>query len=788
MKHDVYFRVDASLMQQLGASLITDNLQALIELIKNSYDADATRVTIIIDAPDRIVIQDNGHGMDEASIERGWLTLSNSLKLEQKRQGILTQKQKRTPLGDNGLGRLSTQRLGNQLKIETVPDESEYCYSVVIDWPSFRAGVELGKVPVEFDQFPRGDRESGTKLIISDLVDPEHWLNLKNEELRVGLASAVSPYSEVMNFNLQAFLNGIEVSPSELVRNIKTAAWQHFDIKFDGEQLVTTGNIKSQPLRRNKEDYDAYFQPDGGEDFLNYLLADKRAVSYKMARSKSTAHFVDFEVTRSFADIVGKRDLGNPGEFSGEVDSFSLETQGTSDVMQGLEALNSAGAARRLIKDLSGIRPYRDGFVIRTDDDWLRLGSGQTSGGSYYGLRPLNTMGYVALSALTNSVIRETTNRQGFVEDRYYLGLFELLQSFIRTTSDVLEVIRRSWLEYVRQKRSQALNLASRDPKVVEEQLNDSFERVADAKGMLTQAARVISDTIADQDQSLFPADTKLKGNISNVREILNQASETLNTVTAREGLTKVLVGEFEALQARLGEVYELVSLGITTEALSHDISVILERLSVETSTIQKHAKSSRLEDIKILRYFEVVRSIVSGLERQISHLDPALKYIREKRDTFALSSLIAESCDYYRDRLEKRSISFEAVVASDFQVSMNKGKLIQVMDNLVLNSEYWVEVSAKQLGTSPSVRVTIERPSIVVDDNGRGIEPAYEDTLFEPFVSAKPKGEGRGLGLFIATQLLELDGCTLRLLSERNMYGRRFRIAVGLEGVEVNA
>jgi hypothetical protein len=68
-------------MQQLGASLTSDDLQCLVELIKNAYDADAVLAKIIIDAPDRIVIEDDGHGMDEETIKRGWLTISNSLKM-----------------------------------------------------------------------------------------------------------------------------------------------------------------------------------------------------------------------------------------------------------------------------------------------------------------------------------------------------------------------------------------------------------------------------------------------------------------------------------------------------------------------------------------------------------------------------------------------------------------------------------------------------------------------------------------------------------------------------------
>src|ERR1700692_1178029 len=92
------FGIHASIVFQLGEDLITDVVQALIELVKNSYDADAdyARIVIITDrlndfpgskypkANGYIVIEDNGIGMNEDTIQRGWLTISNSLKREMK--------------------------------------------------------------------------------------------------------------------------------------------------------------------------------------------------------------------------------------------------------------------------------------------------------------------------------------------------------------------------------------------------------------------------------------------------------------------------------------------------------------------------------------------------------------------------------------------------------------------------------------------------------------------------------------------------------------------------------
>src|SRR4051812_15797717 len=120
---ELHVEVDANVVWQLGDELITDAEQALLELIKNSYDADARVARITIDTNDQceelsskkklvgsIVISDDGTGMDLNAIEHGWLTISLSQKRAFKEASKKTKKFHRTPLGDKGLGRLGTMK------------------------------------------------------------------------------------------------------------------------------------------------------------------------------------------------------------------------------------------------------------------------------------------------------------------------------------------------------------------------------------------------------------------------------------------------------------------------------------------------------------------------------------------------------------------------------------------------------------------------------------------------------------------------------------------------------
>lgn len=163
--------VHPSVVFKLGADLITDDMQALIELVKNSYDADASRVSVNIDTQiltnvdtgdivhevysslDKerkskvlrgvITITDDGVGMDLDTIRRGWLTVSLSHKQLMKSQGKTTTKD-RTPLGDKGLGRLGAQRLGDVITLVTHKRENTDSNQPVTDEDTLRVSIKWG--------------------------------------------------------------------------------------------------------------------------------------------------------------------------------------------------------------------------------------------------------------------------------------------------------------------------------------------------------------------------------------------------------------------------------------------------------------------------------------------------------------------------------------------------------------------------------------------------------------------------------------------------------------------
>jgi signal transduction histidine kinase len=248
----------------------------------------------------------------------------------------------------------------------------------------------------------------------------------------------------------------------------------------------------------------------------------------------------------------------------------------------------------------------------------------------------------------------------------------------------------------------------------------------------------------------------------------------------------QVLEDRVEGLRRQLDDMYETVALGLMAEALSHEVFNVADQLANRTKSAQTHLRSQGNTDRIILTFIEYVHSAVMALRKQMSFLSPALRYVREQRHDIRLVSFLSELRESYSDRLAKNNISVRVFSPTDdyFTIRMNEGKLDQIVDNFVLNSVYWLkeEIAQKRLRQG-KISFELNPPFLRIFDNGRGIDPSVEHAVFEPFISAKAKGQGRGLGLFIVKQLLDSEGCSVGLLPERNEQQRFYKFQIDFRG-----
>jgi signal transduction histidine kinase len=815
-----HFEIHPSVVYQLGESLISDAVQALIELVKNCYDADATYAKVIIDTQGvvqvdnsiypsdggRIIVEDDGHGMALQDIDDGWLTISNRKKQELK-LAKRTTPGGRTPLGDKGLGRLGVQRLGDNVEIFT-KSQNEIGFHFGFSWLDFQTAPKLENVEIHLTEMAYPHKH-GTKVVVSTLKEPDIW-RTQLKRLEQELSRMISPYKKIRDFSVLVEVDGTRLELVEISDKVRDIAPVRYSLVFDGTQIIVQGRARLDFFRpqnnKDAEQFALIAESDNGNAFFDFLHALKLAQTIGLTRSRSKQWFVDFRWQKNLADLdkvetmIGKSIVANPGPFTGEVDAFDLGRL----AFENQSVFDRIAEYRGHIKDLSGIRVYRDGFAIRVDHDWLKLGAQWTSATSYYGLKPDNTLGYIALSARDNMELDETTDREGFKDSSYYRNFFLLLQEFTNFTRIAHEFFGRSWSDF-RKLRNEAL--AQVDSRKTVEDISIAIKQgltkaPQHQKSLATLKVRLdesvsASKAVVSKLQSTREITPELREKITEslsdlepllveAGEVIDRLSNYLKELESLQNMGQVLEDRVDGLRRQMDDMYEAMALGLTAEALSHEVYNVADQLAQRAKAAQTTIRKKGITDRPILAFIEYVQSSVTALRKQMSFLSPSLRYVREHQDDIDICKFAAGLVEFYNERLGKSKITMK-VLCSDttpFMVRMNRGKLTQVIDNLVLNSEYWLkEDIAQGRLNAGTISVDISQPFIRMHDDGSGIDPSVEHALFEPFVSAKARGQGRGLGLFIVKQLLASEGCSIGIVPERNRRRRLFKFQIDLRG-----
>lgn len=835
------FAIDASVVFQLGEKLISDEVQALVELVKNSYDADANYVNLTIatneiagnnsrhypQSTGYILIEDDGTGMNEEEIIKGWLTISASPKREFKAQGKITGKG-RTPLGDKGLGRLGSQRLGNKIEMWTCKKGSNEEIYVGFDWNSFKGQI-LSKVDLFYEKrtYATGEKaRKGTRILISDLHTPEKWRTGKSggqDKLIQKLSTLISPFSELQPSTIYLSIDGKRIDLDKITKNILDASNVQVSFSYRDGALNIRGKLRLNVLfgtsKGAKEQYQQFLAVDSGADFFAYLNKSKTASIPKLKWADKLGWFIFFEESRMLQELEPEllsstfsvqtksskgetsKSVAEPGQFSGAIYSFAL--RGNDELIID-SVFDKVSEFSGFIKKQSGIRVFRDGFGIRPygvdGNDWLKLGAGWTSATSYYGLRPSNTIGYVALSAKNNKYLEETTDREGFVDNPYSYNFFLLMKQVVKTSNHTIEVVRREYNKFVKFKSEQKLNISSEDTGSLINRIRETASessrleiQVQETRKNLEHASLQVKELVVEVNSSpLFysPEERKVTSNLTQHAKALDDATKLLKNVELKliqakqlAEVANILEPDLIRLREELEQFSELAGLGLIAEALVHEISIIVDNLAERTRALLNILKDKGSSEPYVVAYTERVYTAISRIRKQISHLDSSLHYVSEEQDIIKVSAFFEELRDFYNERFNRNNI--ELIIEQpiqDFEIRMNKGKLTQIIDNLLLNSEYWLIEGLRQ-NNIPDAKIIakIKAPLVEIYDTGQGIAESIENYLFQPFVTTKPVG--RGLGLFITRQLLDPSNCTIALLPDRNQFGQRYIFRIDFRG-----
>ena len=384
----VPFRMHPRVFAALGANLVTNDVVAVIELIKNSFDAFAQNVWLrFSDDPSegtQLEITDDGIGMTKEIIEDVWCLVATPYK---NNNPVIKKGDKvRRVVGEKGLGRLSAARLGQRLRMLTQAVQSP-CWEVTVDWSDISSADDLSQSFVKCREYPGNSpfEGSGTQLLISGLS--EEWDEGRLEDLEENLARLISPFSELDDFNI--FLRG-------------------FDENDSGELRVESPEFLAQPKYSIKGKADAYGNVEG-----IYLFSPQARNQVRRTRKVSKAWELIYEEFGDRKRLRYSAEGARCGPFSFEIRAWDIGAADTRELSENFGYPRSL--IRRSISAHKGISIYRDGVLVLPKSenarDWLGLDLRRVSNIG----RRLSTsqvVGYVSISADDNPMIGDTSDRE----------------------------------------------------------------------------------------------------------------------------------------------------------------------------------------------------------------------------------------------------------------------------------------------------------------------------------------------------------------------------------------
>ena len=751
---------------------------ALIELIKNAYDADATKVTVYgeqLDNPSqgRIVIADNGTGMDINAFQTGFLRIASRLKEKGERKSRLFHRQY---TGAKGIGRLASHKLAKRLQVDSVPavqeslSEREGVYAV-IDWDEIEkcetlSDIEISNAVYVEKTVVHSDSRSGSTLVLSDLR--RAWTPRERAQL----------FAEIQSFDAPKFLQqGLSnsVIPNKLL----------FDTPI---VRSTSGTVSDEDT-----DFEVELTGDfaGGEQY--WELVSEAAKWVLEIRATPDSKNVEFAIAPT---KLKRADNPQATEFSTSIrhpnplqgpwfDARILVREGHFRGTQDQRVWNTQS---------SGIRIYLEGFRILPygdqKDDWLSIdadytrrprqlemlqeyGFSQEKHDPDEGLIRVpsnNYYGAVFLTQERSPTLRILVNREGFIPEAGFNELVKLVRIGIdlcTRTRAASELANREERKQARIRRRKSVTVKADDKQT--DIFNTRDEESTTLVERLTQAAKKISD-----------ASAQIKaGNLEAANQTTLAVAETLADAksTAEEVISE------RAL------LWVLASIGTQMAAFVHEINALLGTAqAVEqaiTNTTVDHKKFPELS-LSLKRVSNAAVELRRGLEHQASYLmDIVTPDARRRRSRQYLYQNFDVALRLVQNHADRRHIKIENQIPQKLRSPpMFPAELTAVFANLLTNA-------VKAAGNDGHIRAFAPNGEgdtrIRIENTGSTVKLDEAERWFKPFESTTSDidpvlGQGMGLGLTITRSLLESYGATIAFVQPSNSFAVSVEIAFSSE------
>lgn len=632
-------------------------------------------------------------------------------------------------LGDKGVGRLSAMRLGERLQVTTTCSGEAAWHLLDIDWRQFSHDRDMDidevvVVPVEGP--PKADPSvQGTTIRISDLSG--NWsLDRFRELLQGKIARMVDPFEAgAGNRLLEVHHNETRVLVPSVPQSLLKAA--HASAVGGLSFLEETG----EPVLEGMISYHRYDQHRP----LNQRGAEIYSIAQQSVKRRGKRGHATFHNVAIRPDAL--RDLG---PFKFDIYWFNRR------IVEPVQTLTQTSSETReeVAKWSGGPMLYRYGFRVlpygEPQDDWLNLDV-VAFGQSGFKLNRQQVVGRVRVWS-PHTALSEQTNRQGLIDSEAASALRTILM----------------WVLHV-----ELRNLINDVDKA--EQLT---KREAEEKALAFRDTQVeVEHAVAELRTKLDPATRPLIDRVS--RGVSTLADQCASLVGRVDEAVKEVTEEREKF------VY-LAGIGLMTEFIFHELDRSVSH------TLRLLGETRRDDSGAALRSLEAQ---LQTLQKRISAFDELTGEKRQSKATFDLADVVNDVLASHRNEFARHGIELETEILS-WRVKANRGMVIQILENLLANSVYWLKQQAKyETGFKPRlwVRVDPAERVMTVEDNGPGVAPERRELIFQPFITSRPASQGRGLGLYISRELAHHHDWQLQLDADvgRQRGGRLSRFVLDM-------
>jgi len=413
-ENKVRFSIDAGVIDRLGQELVARQETAVSELVKNSYDADATEVKLtFVDSNDVggiLIVEDNGSGMTRDELVNGFMKISSTGKVHEPISPLYQRKR----AGQKGIGRFAVQRLGDRLVISTQVKESSTALALDINWNDYIQDKNLLSISNGLKEIDK-HKNYGTTLVISGLRDK--WTTASIKRVYKYVSDIIQPFplsklpdepNKIVDPGFKAIFSKIDNGEEKVIADESTMIFQH-------ALAVIEGYIDESGLGVYTIDSDKIKLNDIGEIGND---PDDNTVPFSLLKNiRFRAYYFIYE-----SSLIPK---------------------------------GQATSIRNLARKQGGIRLYRNGFRVlpyaEQGDDWLKLDKSYAKRSLLASHGNNNFFGFVEMKDNENQ-FNETSSREGLIENEAFVQLQNFVYRTIMTGVVKVASIRKSKIVTSQQK------------------------------------------------------------------------------------------------------------------------------------------------------------------------------------------------------------------------------------------------------------------------------------------------------------------------------------------------